>query len=194
MDSLLTRAVTSGMTERLSGDALDASGLPFGGSPTFGLAMPIVVDGETIALVYADDFAEPRHERTRRRRCQRRSSPKRCVTTRVALLMRLTAELKTMAELRAYAASLLTEIEQMYHSDVDGGKGRRGTEEAAARQPRLRAEHLQQPRAVRVAIRGGAARRASLALVDTHQDSAFGRDLAVGRRSGRQVLGAAEAS
>src|SRR5262249_50965464 len=59
MDSAVSRAVTSGMTERLSGDALGASGLPFGGSPTFGVAMPIVVDGETTALVYVDDFAEP---------------------------------------------------------------------------------------------------------------------------------------
>ena len=45
MDSLLTRAVTSGTTERLSGDALDASGLPFGGSPTFGLAIIVVDSG-----------------------------------------------------------------------------------------------------------------------------------------------------
>ena len=81
MDSLLTRAVTSGMTERLSGEALDASGLPFGGSPTFGLAMPIVVDGETIALVYADDFSEPGHGASRLRRSQSSSLRKRFVTT-----------------------------------------------------------------------------------------------------------------
>ena len=40
----------------------------------------------------------------------------------VALLMRHTNELKTLAELRAYASSLVLEIEQMYVSDVGAGK------------------------------------------------------------------------
>ena len=175
MDSLLTRAVTSGVTERLSGEALDASGLPFGGSPTFGLAMPIVVDGETIALVYADDesghgargvddlnvkFAEALRHHT------------------VALLMRLTAELKTMAELRAYATSLLTEIEQMYHSDVEAGK------EGEELKKRLLA-NLDYARSIysnRAQFESPSAAALLdaqvLALVDARQESAFGRDLA----------------
>ena len=102
MDSLLTRAVTSGRTERLSGDAIDTSGLPFGGSPSFALAMPIVVDAESIAIVYADDFAEPRAEA----RYDDDMNAKFAEALRqhtVALLMRLTTELKAMAELRAYA-------------------------------------------------------------------------------------------
>ena len=177
MDSLLTRAVTSGMTERLSGEALDASGLPFGGSPTFGLAMPIVVDGETIALVYADDFSESGHGA----RGADDLNVKFAEALRhhtVALLMRLTAELKTMAELRAYATSLLTEIEQMYHSDLEAGK------EGEELKKRLLA-NLDYARSIysnRAQFESPSAAALLdtqvLALVDTHQDSPFGRDLA----------------
>jgi hypothetical protein len=178
MDSLLTRAVTSGVTERLSGEALDASGLPFGGSPTLGLAMPIVVDSETIALVYADDFAEPGQES----RGAEDVNVKFAEALRhhtVALLMRLTTELKTMAELRAYATSLLTEIEQMYHSDVDAGK------EGEELKRRLLA-NLDYARSIysnRAQFESPSATALLdaqvLAMVDSHQDSAFGKDLAV---------------
>lgn len=178
MDSLLTRAVTSGATERLSGDALDSSGLPFGGSPTFGIAMPIVVDSESIALVYADDFAEPGHEARGTEDVNLKFAEALRHHT-IALLMRLTNELKTMAELRAYAGSLLTEIEQMYHSDVEAGK------EGEELKRRLLA-NLDYARS----IYGNRAQFESpsaaalldaqvLAMVDAHQDSAFGRDLAV---------------
>ena len=121
MDSLLTRAVTSGRMERLSGDAIDTSGLPFGGSPTFALAMPVVVDAESIAIVYADDFSEPRQESRNDEDVNAKFAEALRQHT-IALLMRLTTELKAMAELRAYAASLLSEIEQMYQSDVAAGK------------------------------------------------------------------------
>lgn len=178
MDSSLSRAVTSGMTERLSGDALDASGLPFGGSPTFGVAMPIVVDGETTALVYADDFSEPHFEGHGSDDAKLKFAEALRHHT-VALMMRLTTELKTMAELRAYAGSLLTEIEQMYHSDVAAGK------EGEELKKRLLA-NLEYARS----IYGNRAQYESPAaaalldaqvsgMIDAHHDSAFGRDLAV---------------
>jgi hypothetical protein len=177
MDSLLTRAVTSGVTERLSGEALDASGLPFGGSPTFGLAMPIVVDSDAIALVYADDFGEAGESRGAEDVNVKFAEALRHHT--VALLMRLTTELKTMAELRAYATSLLTEIEQMYHSDVEAGK------EGEELKRRLLA-NLDYARSIysnRAQFESPSAAALLdaqvLAMVDSHQDSAFGRDLAV---------------
>ncbi len=178
MDSGVSRAVTSGMTERLSGDALDVSGLPFGGSPTFGVAMPIVVDGETTALVYADDFAEPHFEGHGSDEVRLKFAEALRHHT-VALMMRLTTELKTMAELRAYAGSLLTEIEQMYHSDVAAGK------EGEELKKRLLA-NLDYARSIygnRAQYESPAA--AELldaqvsAMIDTHHDSPFGRDLAV---------------
>ena len=178
MDSLLTRAVTSGATERVSGGALDSSGLPFGGSPTFGLAMPIVVDGESIALVYADDFAEAGHESRGSEDVNLKFAEALRHHT-VALLQRLTAELKTMAELRAYAGSLLTEIEQMYQSDVEAGK------EGEELKRRLLA-NLDYARSIysnRAQFESPSAAALLdaqvLAMVDAHQDSAFGRDLAV---------------
>jgi hypothetical protein len=178
MDSGVSRAVTSGMTERLSGDALDASGLPFGGSPTFGVTMPIVVDGETTALVYADDFAEPHFEGHGSDEVRLKFAEALRHHT-VALMMRLTTELKTMAELRAYAGSLLTEIEQMYHSDVAAGK------EGEELKKRLLA-NLDYARSIygnRAQYESPAA--AELldaqvsAMIDTHHDGPFGRDLAV---------------
>ena len=119
MDSLITRAVTAAQTERLSG-TVDTSGLPFGGSPTFAMAMPIVVDGEAIAVVYGDDFADARGDahgddelKVKFAEALRQHA--------IALLLRMTAELKALAELRGYAESLLSEIEQMYQSDVAAG-------------------------------------------------------------------------
>ena len=140
--------------------------------------MPIVVDGETIALVYADDFAEHRHEA----RGSEDVSLKFAEALRhhtVALLQRLTSELKTMAELRAYTGSLLTEIEQMYHSDVEAGK------EGEELKKRLLANldyarSIYSNRAQFESPSAGALLDAQvLAMVDAHQDSAFGRDLAV---------------
>lgn len=179
MDSLLTRAVTSGRTERVSGDALaDTSGLPFGGAPTFALAMPIVVDGESIAIVYADDFAEPRLDARGADEVKLKFAEALRHHT-VALLMRLTSELKAMAELRAYAGSLLSEIEQMYHSDVSAGK------EGEELKKRLLAnlDYARSIYANRAQFESPAASAlldAQLAsMVEAHRESAFGRDLAI---------------
>ena len=178
MDSLLTRAVTSGRTERLSGDAIDTSGLPFGGSPTFALAMPIVVDAESIAIVYADDFAEPRAEARNDDDVNAKFAEALRQHT-VALLMRLTTELKAMAELRAYAGSLLTEIEQMYESDVSAGK--HGEE----LQKRLHANldyarSIYSNRAQFESPSAAALLDAQVtAMTETHRGSPFGRDLAI---------------
>src|SRR4029079_4167799 len=178
MDSVLTRAVTSGHTERLSGTAIDTSGLPFGGSPTFALAMPIVVDAESIAIVYADDFAEPRQESRNDEDVNAKFAEALRQHT-IALLMRLTTELKAMAELRAYAASLLSEIEQMYQSDVSAGK------QGEELQRRLHA-NLDYARSIysnRAQFESPSA--AALldaqfsAMAEANRDSAFGRDLAV---------------
>jgi hypothetical protein len=140
--------------------------------------MPIVVDSETIALVYADDFAEPRHESRNSDDLNVKFAEALRHHT-VALLMRLTTELKTMAELRAYAGSLLTEIEQMYHSDVEAGK------EGEELRRRMLA-NLDYARSIynnRAQFESPAATALLdaqvLAMVDAHQDSAFGRDLAI---------------
>jgi hypothetical protein len=193
MDSLLTRAVTSGHTERLSGQAIDTSGLPFGGSPTFALAMPIVVDTESIAIVYADDFAEPRQEARNDDDVNAKFAEALRQHT-VALLMRLTTELKAMAELRAYAGSLLSEIEQMYQSDVAAGK------QGEELQKRLHANldyarSIYSNRAQFESPSAGALLDAQVsAMAEAQRDSAFGRDLAVVIEWSSDSSRAAEAS
>jgi hypothetical protein len=82
--------------------------------------MPIVVDSEAIAVVYGDDFADSRTEPHGDDEIKMKFAEALRQHTG-ALLMRMTAELKALAELRAYAGSLLSEIEQMYQSDIDGG-------------------------------------------------------------------------
>ena len=193
MDSLLTRAVTSGRMERLSGDAIDTSGLPFGGSPTFALAMPVVVDAESIAIVYADDFSEPRQESRNDEEVNAKFAEALRQHT-IALLMRLTTELKAMAELRAYASSLLSEIEQMYQSDVAAGK------QGEELQKRLHANldyarSIYSNRAQFESPSAGALLDAQVAgMAEAHHDNAFGRDLALVIEWSTDSSRAAEAS
>ena len=129
MDSLLTRAVVSGRIEHVTGDELADSGLaPFGGAPTCALAMPVhakhslfwdampvVVQGETIAIVYADDSGRSAGELSTR-------FASALLQHAVALLMRLSNQLRHLSELREYATSLLTELQETYDSDVASGK------------------------------------------------------------------------
>ena len=73
VDSLLTRAMNSGTVESLTGaDIASRLGTPFGGSPTSAVALPIVMQGTTLAVVYADDADMP--EYARGRRCTSRAS------------------------------------------------------------------------------------------------------------------------
>lgn len=56
-DSVLTRAVKTGRLEAFfAGPHSDPGGIiPFGGTPSCALAIPIVVQGVTVGLIYADD-------------------------------------------------------------------------------------------------------------------------------------------
>jgi hypothetical protein len=96
----------------------------------------------------------------------------------VALLMRLTTELRTLAELRVYAASLLAEVEQMYASDVQSGKA------AQALQTGLKAnvEYAGSIYANRVAFEAPAAAalfdEQIVTMIDEHRGKPFGKDLA----------------
>ena len=61
VDSLLSRAVNSGRLESfllgLHGEA--GASIPFSGTPTCALAIPIVLPGATVAVIYADDSDKP---------------------------------------------------------------------------------------------------------------------------------------
>lgn len=119
--AILDRAVTSGQIEMLSAEALaQAAGTPFGGTPACALALPIDLEGDLCAVLYADDsdqpyraFAATELRRTFALILRQLAAP---------LLVRLPAEMKAIAELRAYAAHLVAELENMYTADVSAQK------------------------------------------------------------------------
>jgi chromosome segregation ATPase len=115
VDSLITRAAGSGMVEHLKGHELDdSSRAPFGGSPTSAMALPVAFQGETIAVVYADS---DQIEREGQPFDGSAAFARLMVKATTVLLMRLSQELKTLNELREYAAMLLQEAEEMYTAD-----------------------------------------------------------------------------
>ena len=192
LDSLLTRAATSGHLESMAGGALaEGSHVPFGGSPMCAVALPLVVQGETLGVLYADDSGSDRQDSP----SERAARIKYCEAMQqhaVALLMRLSNELKTMAELRAYAASLLNEIQEMYLADVQAEKT------AAELRRRLQAnvEYARSIFATRVALECPDAARLiedEIAAALQREDSgAFGRDLKAA--TGQMERARAEAS
>lgn len=198
MDSLPARATSSGQLERLTGEELKGSGLPFTGTPTAAVALPIGVAGETIAVVYADNAGAPRD---RHAGPGTDDIPARYAEAMrqyvLSVLLRLNNELKVLAELQKYATSLLNEIEQMYAADVEAGIT------GAELQKRLTG-NLDYARSIygsRTALEGADA--GTLiddelgALIEARAGTPFARDLAVATGRGEpasQRHSAAEAS
>jgi hypothetical protein len=177
VDSLLTRAASSGGFEQLMGAELaDSSRAPFGGTPTVALAMPIAFQGETLAIVYADSD-QPISDRGAAGHDASIGFAKLMVRTSGVLLMRLSQELKMLNELRDYAAMLLQEAREMYSADLEANKG---DEE---RRSRLKdtIECARQLYAQRASLEGAAAAtlfddRISV-VIDSDSGSPFARDL-----------------
>lgn len=190
LDSLLTRAVVSGRIERVTGAEIPASGLAaFGGSPTCALAIPVVVQGETLAILYADDSGRETTELSTR-------FASALLQHAVALLMRQTNELRQIAELRGYATSLLAEVEEMYAADAAGGKSGEDL------QHRLK-NNIDFARSIfttRIESEGIAAaplfEEQLASLLDAQAETRFGRDLAtlIGRDEHHASHRKAEAS
>jgi chromosome segregation ATPase len=176
LDSLITRAASSGLVEQLRGAELDDnSRAPFGGSPTSALALPVAFQGDTLAVIYADS---DQIERDGQAFDGRVAFAKLMVKASTVLLTRLSQELKTLNELRDYAAMLLQEAEEMYSADQEA---ERSDEE---RRSRLQdtVDCARQLYAQRAALEGAAA--ASLlddriaALLQGEHSTPFLRDLA----------------
>ncbi len=181
VDSLITSAASSGVIEQLKGHELDdSSRAPFGGSPTSAMALPVSFQGETIAVVYADSDQIERDDQSFDASA---AFARLMVKATTVLLMRLSQELKTLNELRDYAAMLLQEAEEMYMADQ---QTERGEDE---RRSRLQdtVDCARQLYAQRAALEGAAA--ATLlddriaALLQAELATPFTRDLAsiVGR-------------
>jgi hypothetical protein len=116
-DSLLTRAASSGVVARLTAGELAGPGAPFGGTPSAALVLPIVLQGKPLAVVYAEESDRGPASQT-----SSLGFAKLLVSQTVVLLTRHTLELKTIDELREYAAMLLHEAEEMYTADSEAGK------------------------------------------------------------------------
>jgi hypothetical protein len=180
MDSLLTRAASAGELLRLAGSELaDSSRAPFAGSPSCALALPIVVNAETLAVVYADDSGQAESERAPIDLERSARVADALGRHTVALITRLSSELKALAELRAYADLLLKEMEQMYTADVEAGQ----SGQTLMNLLKSNLEYARSIYASRVAHEGADAAtlledQISLAI-DTQADTPFGRDLAV---------------
>jgi hypothetical protein len=115
LDSLITRAASGGGLQVASQEAIAEARSPFGGSPAAAVAAPLVFQGETLAIVYADadvPFSDAH-------------VPLANVLVRHtnARLTALAQELKSVKGLREYALTLVQELEQMFKSDLDGGVG-----------------------------------------------------------------------
>jgi chromosome segregation ATPase len=177
VDSLITRAASSGGFEQLIGAELaDSSRAPFGGSPTVALAMPIAFQGETLAVVYADSD-QPVSERGPAGYDASIVFAKLMVRTAGVLVMRLSQELKMLNELRDYAAMLLQEAQEMHNADLEAEKGE------DERRSRLKdtIDCARQLYAQRASLEGAAAAtlfddRISI-VIDTDGGSPFSRDL-----------------
>jgi hypothetical protein len=168
-DSLIGQSLTTNLVELRSG-AEAGTKPPFGGQAACSLAMPIRVHGEALAVIYADSTtATNAAPRLKFAELLRRYAVPRLET--------LSAELKVLAELRAYATLLLDEVEYMYSADV--GAGRKDNE----LQHRLN-DNLQCARQIysqRVAQEGPAAAQLLeerlLVVLDGRKKTPFGRDL-----------------
>jgi hypothetical protein len=179
MDSLLARAVASGCIETMESDNPETVRMPLGGTPSCALALPVAAGGETLGILYADDGPDGAQVvDTSGARSLKGRFAELVLRHAVALALRLTAELRTIAELRGHAARLLNHAEEMYAADLDAGVP------AADLRARLleNVECARRLYAQRVAIEGPAAagllEDQLVLLIDQRGGSPFGRDLA----------------
>jgi hypothetical protein len=188
--SALADAVRSGRVQGFtSGELTDSSRKLFGGTPTFVLILPVVIAGKIQAVLYADNSDQPSHL----------AAPKRGVQFAeilmwhsVPLLARLSAEQKTLVELREYSRQLLNDLENVYDSAVAAGQT--GPKLHNHLQENL--EYARNMYAQRVETQGslgtGLFDEQLAALIAAKRSAPFGRDLAA--VSGLQPAAGAKAS
>jgi hypothetical protein len=176
-DSPFTQAARGDVVQAVAPEALKKFGIPsFGGSPHRIVTAPIKVRGEVLAVIYADDSGLEAIDEAADDRVKLANLLRHCAVLR---LERLTIELKTISEMRAYAKMLLDEVEYVYAADASAGKPE------AERQTRLQ-ENVRCARQMyqqRVAGEGPAI----TAVLDEHigetaaakASTAYGRDLAI---------------
>jgi predicted nucleic acid-binding Zn-ribbon protein len=178
VDSVLTRVANSRAIETLIDPDPADGATPFGGSPSFAVALPLVLQGETLAVAYADDAGARSSNQAAISVESGTAYATLVVRQAVFLLTRLTHELKTLTELREYAAMLLQEAEQMYQADAEAGR----TADELRSRLSVNIDCARQLYAQRAALEGSAA--ATLldeqiaATIDAQPSAPFARELA----------------
>ena len=184
-DSILTRAVGSGRLESvmpsLRGEP-DAS-LPFGGTPGCALAIPIVIQGTTAAVIYADDsdhveFASAAPQ-------VRVKFAELLQQYALLVLVRISVEQKTTQDLRGFAAALVAELEYTYTVEAEAGHNRLECQ-GRLKDALLNARKKFAGRAAGDIQAAGLFDDQLAATLNAKKESAFGRDLAALLGSSRQ--------
>ncbi len=119
-DSLLTQAINAGCVEGFVAADLAEGKAPFEGSPAFILTLPIVIRGEALAVIYADDAGRTQSESSSGERSVKFAQL--LLSHAIPLLTRLSTNLVALTELRQYATMLVNEIEHIYSADAGAGK------------------------------------------------------------------------
>ncbi len=184
MDSVLSDAVSSGRVQGLLGPGLTArTRALFGGTPSFALVVPVVIKGEALAVVYADDANGTDNDAVRPEGRMKLAELLLCQA-----VPRLPALLRTqqaVGEHAKHARQLLDRIEQAYATEREDG--------ALQSELRMRIERrLAQAREIHAQAAGRTPEAAAIfdeqlgQLVARHTGSALGRDLTVvtGRTDG----------
>jgi hypothetical protein len=175
-DSLLSRAIGSGRLEAcfpsVHGDA--GVTLPFGGTPSCAMGIPFVIDGATVAIIYADDSDMPEFATAAP---QTRAKFAELLQQHASLaLLGIKAGETRAGDLRRFAGLLTDEVEFAHAADVKTGRN------ALERQQTLRhqVENARRLLAERTGQDAGAAavfEEHLAALADARRDSVFGTDL-----------------
>ena len=122
VDSLMARAASSGVIETHTGSESDErKQAPFGSSTAVALAVPIVVRGDTMAVVYAEE-AESGSDVPAAPTASHETFARLLSHHTVAQITRMSDELRSASELRDYAAMLVQEAAQMYGADTEAGR------------------------------------------------------------------------
>ena len=184
-DSILTRAVGTGRLESvmpsLRGEP-DA-GLPFGGTPGCALAIPLVIQGTTAAVIYADDsdhveFASAAPQ-------VRVKFAELLQQYALLVLVRISVEQKTAQDLRGFAAALVAELEYTYTVEAEAGRNRLECQQRL-KDALLSARKKFADRAAGDGQAAGLFDDQLAATLAAKKESAFGRDLAALFGSSRQ--------
>jgi len=191
--SVLSDAVSSGHVQGLLGPGLTAGTRAlFGGKPSFALVVPVVVNGEPLAVVYADDSDQQSSASVAPEQRMKLAELLLCLV--VPRLPRLLAAERATAELATYTGQLLARIEQSYAAD-------RGNNLTGQRLQARVIQNLSEAREIfqqaTMSLREAPAifEQQLSAALRLHAGTPFGRDLAaaVGRntdselKSGRQA-------